>query len=112
MNTVIDKDLAIQLESVYIKQRVDKILPNDSKYQSAGLYMNKKGWSSDQVVPKVISQIPEVNNSEELKGVCKAATYWYVEEEACGGASERDAVNRAVNAVKCYNAIIDYEFGR
>lgn len=109
INTVIDKDLAIQLESVYIEKRVDKVLSDDYKYQKAGHFMENKGWSPDQVVPTVISRMPSVDNSDEMKNVCRAATYWYVEEEACGGASESDAANRAVNAVKCYNTIIDYE---
>lgn len=111
-NTVIDKDLAIQLESLYIKERVEKILPDDSSYQTAGDFMVAKGWSPDQVVPEVTSRIPAVANSDELKDVCRAATYWYVEEEACSGASKGDAANRAADAVKCYNAIKDYESGR
>ncbi len=111
-NTVIDKDMAIQLEALYIKERVDDILEDDNVYQKAGHYMEGKGWSPDQVVPEVTNQIPEVANSDELKDVCKAATYWYVEEEACGGASKGDAANRAADAVKCYNAIKDYESGK
>ncbi len=111
-NTVIDKDMAIQLESKYIEKRVDEILPDDNRYRTAGDFMDVKGWSPDQIVPEVTSRIPEVANSDELKDVCRAATYWYVEEEACGGASKGDAANRAADAVKCYNAIKDYESGK
>ena len=112
MNTVIDKDLAVQLESLYIKKRVDEILPDDNRYQTAGDFMDVKGWSPDQIVPEVTSRIPEVANSDELKDVCRATIYWYVEEEACSGASKGDAANRAADAVKCYNAIKDYESGK
>ena len=111
-NTVIDKDMAIQLESIYIEKRVDWVLEDDNVYQEAGHYMKGKGWSPDQIVPEVTSRIPEVANSDELKDVCRAATYWYVEEEACSGASKGDAANRAADAVKCYNAIKDYESGK
>ena len=43
MNTVIDKDLAIQLEYVYIEKRIYEILPDDSRYQIAGRYMERRG---------------------------------------------------------------------
>ena len=112
MDTVIDKNLAIQLEAVYVKKRVEEIMSNDSKYQTEGPFLKKKSWNLKSVISDVSRQIPDVNNSDDLKNVCRAATYWYVEEEACSGAQKKNATNRAIDAVKCYNILKDYEAGR
>lgn len=110
LNTVIDKELMLQLEVNYVKTRAMTIMPDADTYRRDGPFMR---LASSRVKHSIIeSAMMERSLSTEPADVRMAATYWFVEEEACGGAKVDETITRVGYALKCYEVLQNYDASR